>query len=166
MSLLLAAALIQAQASAVPGAIEIRPGLFVVQGEPTAATFAALRTAGVTHVFNLRTDVEGDFTFESEASKAAGATYDHCPVDHAFTPAALDAFRSKLRSLPMGSRALVHCASGNRAAAALMAAWVLDGGMPLPEALNLARKAGLVHPALERAALDYIRAQQAARPVK
>ena len=76
--------------------------------------------------------------------------------------AALDAFRAKLRALPPGARVLVHCATGNRAAAALLAAWVLDGHMPLAEAQDLARKAGLTKAPLEAAVLAYIRERQAA----
>lgn len=159
---LLPPASLQTPAPAIPGTVEIRPGLFVVQGAPTPATFAALKAAGVTQVFNLRTDAEGDFTFEATGSAAAGAAYTRCPVDHAMDAAALDAFRAKWRALPPDSRVLVHCASGNRAAAALLAAWVLDDHMPLAEARSLARKAGLTKAPLEAAVLAYIRGRQTA----
>ncbi|MBS1765963.1 MAG: hypothetical protein JST05_00970 [Acidobacteria bacterium] len=159
-------ALIQAQPS-IPSTVEARPGVFIVQGAPTEATFASLKAAGITAVFNLRTDAEGDFRFEEAGSRAAGAAYDHCPVDHAFSASALDLFRAKLNALPEGARILVHCASGNRAAAALLTAWVLDQHMPEPEAIALARKSGLTNPRLEAEALAYIRqrsAEAAPRP--
>lgn len=161
--LLLTPAFIQVSAPAIPSAVEARPGVFVVQGAPTPATFAALKAAGVTEVFNLRTSAEGDFTFEREGSKAAGAAYRTCPMGHEPSAEALDAFRAKLRALPAGARVLVHCASGNRAAAALMAAWVLDQRMPLPEARDLARKAGMKNPGTEAAVVAYIRARQTAK---
>ena len=163
MLFLLPPALIQAQAPAIPSTVEARPGVYIVQGAPTEATFAALKAAGITRVFNLRTSPEGDFTFEETGSKAAGAAYAHCPVDHAFSDQAIDAFRAELRALPKGSRILVHCASGNRAAAALMTAWVLDQDMPEAEALALAKKSGLTSAGLEAKALAYIQAKQAAK---
>ncbi len=156
-------ALIQAQAPVIPSTVEARPGVFIVQGAPTEATFAALKAAGITRVFNLRTSPEGDFTFEETGAKAAGAAYAHCPVDHTFSDAAIDGFRAQLRALPKGSRILVHCASGNRAAAALMTAWVLDQGMAEADALALAKKSGLTSASLEAKALAYIRGRQATK---
>lgn len=163
MFLIPPSALIQSQAPTIPSAVEARPGVFIVQGAPTEATFAALKAAGITRVFNLRTSPEGDFTFEEVGSKAAGAVYEHCPVDHAFSDTAIDAFRSQLRALPKGSRILVHCASGNRAAAALMTAWVLDQGMPEADAIALAKKSGLTSAGLEAKAIAYIQAHQVAK---
>lgn len=158
--LLFPPAFIQSQAPAIPSTVEARPGVFIVQGAPTEATFTALKAAGVTRVFNLRTDAEGDFRFEEAGALAAGAVYTRCPVDHALSGPALDAFRAQLRALPPGARILVHCATGNRAAAALMAAWVLDQRMPLQAARDLARKAGMKNPAIESAVLAYIQERQ------
>ena len=152
-----------AQAPAIPSALEVRPGVFVLQGGPTPATFAALKAAGVTQVFNLRTDAEGDFTFEAEGSKAAGAAYARCPMGHEPSAESLDGFRAKLRALPIGTRILVHCASGNRASAALMAYWVLDQNMPVLAARDLARKSGMKNAALEASVLAYIRERQGSK---
>lgn len=164
--LLITPAFVQVQTPAIPSTIEARPGVFVVQGAPTPATFAALKAAGVTEVFNLRTRAEGDFTFEREGSKAAGAVYQTCPMGHDPDPEALDAFRARVRALPVGTRILVHCASGNRAAAALMATWVLDQHMPLSEARDLARKVGMKNPGTEAAVLAYIQERQAGNPAR
>lgn len=147
--------LICLQEPTLPGAVEIRPGLFIVKGEPQAETFAALRAAGITHLINLRQDSEGDFTKEAEAAKLAGAEYGRCPVDREPTDAALDAFRAKLRALPKGAKALVHCASGNRAAGALYAFWVIDEGMDEAQALALAHQAGLHAEVTEKAVKAY-----------
>lgn len=153
-------ALVAPQAPALPGAVEARPGLFVVLGTPTAETFAGLKAAGITHVLNLRTDAEGDFTADGTTTRAAGATYDRCPMDREPSAAALDAFRAKLRALPKGARVLIHCASGNRVAGALFTAWVLDEGMPEEAALALAKKAGLKSPVTETAARAYVAAKR------
>lgn len=155
-------ALIQAHASAIPSTVEARPGVYIVQGAPSEATFAALKAAGITQVFNLRTDAEGDFSFEAAGAKAAGAAYTQCPVDHTFSDTALDSFRTKVRALPAGSRILVHCATGNRAAAAMLTVWVLDQGMPEAEAVALARRSGLTKPGLEAKALAYIQGHKTA----
>lgn len=160
MLLLLTAALIQVQAPAAPRLVEARPGVFIVQGAPTPATFAGLKAMGITQVFNLRAPSEGDFTFEMEGAMAAAATYHACPITHPIQAEAVDAFRSGMRALPEGSRVLVHCASGNRAAAALMAYWTLDQGMPLAEAKALAEKSGLTSPSLEASMLAYIESKQ------
>lgn len=153
-------ALVQVQAPTnakpIPSTVEPRPGIFVVQGAPTPGTFAALKDAGITQVLNLRTATEGDFSFEEADAKAAGASYTNLPIGHPPSSAALDAFRAKMRSLPKGTKVLIHCASGNRAAAALLTYWTLDQGMPLPEAQTLAEKSGLTSPGLERAVMAYI----------
>ncbi|HJV89588.1 MAG TPA: sulfur transferase domain-containing protein [Holophagaceae bacterium] len=149
-----------AQAPALAGAVEVRPGLFVVLGTPSDETFAGLKAAGITHVLNLRTDAEGDFSANAAAAQAAGAAYDRCPVDREPSAAALDAFRAKLKALPKGARVLVHCASGNRAAGALFTAWVLDEGLTEEAALALAKQAGLHSPVTEAAAKAYVAARK------
>ncbi len=156
-------ALFALQSPSLPGAVEARPGLFVLLGAPSAATFAELKAAGITHVINLRTDAEGDFTADGATTKAAGASYDRCPMDREPSAAALDAFRAKLRALPKGARVLIHCASGNRVAGALFTAWVLDEGQSEEAALALAKKAGLKSPVTEAAAKAYVAAQRAAK---
>lgn len=161
MLLILPPALIQVQPAALPVEVEAKPGVFIIQGAPTPATFARLKAQGITQVFNLRTPAEGDFTFEVEGAKAAGAAYHACPIAHPIQAEAVDAFRAGMRSLPKGARVLVHCATGNRAAAALMAYWTLDQGMPLPEAKALAEKSGLTNAGLEEAMLAYIQGRQA-----
>ncbi|MBI3130803.1 MAG: hypothetical protein HYZ13_05555 [Acidobacteria bacterium] len=153
----------QAQAPALPGAVEVRPGLFVVLGTPGPATFAGLKASGITHVLNLRHEAEADANADLAATRAAGAAYDRCPMDREPSAAALDAFRAKLRALPKGARALIHCASGNRVAGALFTFWVLDGGMAEEDALSLAKRAGLKSPVTEAAAKAYVAAKRAAK---
>lgn len=149
-------ALLALQPAPLPGALEIRPGLFVVRGTPGPETFAGLKAAGITHVLSLRNAAEGDFTKDAAATAAAGADYGRCPVDREPTDAALDAFRARLKALPKGARALVHCASGNRVGGALFTHWVLDEGMDEAKALELAHAAGLHSPITEAAAKAYV----------
>ena len=156
-------ALVAPQTAPLPGAVEARPGLFIVLGSPTAETFAGLKTAGITHVINLRHEGEADATADIASTKAAGAAYDRCPMDREPSVAALDAFRARVRALPKGARVLIHCASGNRVAGALFTFWVLDEGQPEEAALVLARKAGLKSPVTEAAAKAYIAAKRPAK---
>lgn len=140
----------------LPDAVEVRPGVFVLQTGGNEATFSQLKALGITHVLNLRNDGEGDFTAHAAATRSQGADYGRCPMDREPSDAALDAFRAKLKALPKGARVLLHCASGNRVSGALFTAWVLDQGMPEAEALALAKKAGLKNPATEAAARAYV----------
>lgn len=155
MLLLVAPALVQAPPG-LPNAVEVRPGLFVLQVPASEATYRDLRALGITHVLNLRADAEGDFTAQAAVARAQGADYGRCPMDREPSEAALDAFRARLKALPKEARVLLHCASGNRVAGALYTAWVLDQSMAEGEALALARQAGLKNAATEAAALAYV----------
>ncbi len=159
-------ALVSQQPAPLPGAVEIQPGRFVVLGTPGPETFAGLKAAGITHVLNLRTEGEADVTADTATTKAAGAVYDRCPLDREPSPAALDAFRARVKALPKGARALIHCASGNRVAGALFTFWVLDEGMSEGDALALARKAGLKNPVTEQAAKAYVAGRKRAPAAK
>ena len=55
-----------------------------------------------------------------------------------------------------GAKVLLHCSNGNRAAAAICPWLVLDKGMPVEEALRIAKLAGLQLPETEAAVRGYI----------
>jgi len=152
--------LLMSQTAPSPNPVEIRPGLFVLPGNPDAATLAQLNPLGITHVINLRHPAEGDFSLEVTLVRGSGGAYLSCPMDREPAFKELDAFRAQMSALASTAKVLVHCASGNRAAGALFAYWALDRGMPDGEALTLARKAGLRNPATETAVRAYISARQ------
>jgi uncharacterized protein (TIGR01244 family) len=113
-------------------------------GQPDAATLAALKTAGVQHVLNLR-PAEEDTSFDTAATaRGLGFTYHALPVAG---PAGLtldnvkrfDALLATIGNAPT----LVHCASGNRVGAlfALRAAWLQ--GKSADEAMAEGARAGL-----------------------
>jgi hypothetical protein len=85
-----------------PGFVErsLASGNVLIGAQPTAADFDALRAAGVTRVFNLRTDEEMAAAGFDEAATAAaaGMRYAHSPIGGAagFTPAVLDAFAREM----------------------------------------------------------------------
>jgi protein tyrosine phosphatase (PTP) superfamily phosphohydrolase (DUF442 family) len=144
-----------------PEPFEVRPGIFVLQGVPDAATIGSLKALGITHILNLRKPPEGDSKNEMDAVQAMGAAYLSCPSHREPTDAEINTLRSHLKGLPKGAKAFVHCASGNRAGGMLFAYWVLDCQVPEREAFVLAHKAGLNNPATEAAVMSYLKAHQA-----
>lgn len=114
--------------AAVPGFVErsLARGDVLIGGQPAAADFDALRAAGVTRVFNLRTaeEMAGVGFDEAAVATAAGMSYAQSPVGGAagFTPAVLEAFAREMEAAD--GKLLLHCASGNRAGN-LYAAWLV-----------------------------------------
>ncbi|MDP1832677.1 MAG: hypothetical protein Q8K67_11510 [Geothrix sp.] len=156
--LLLPALVIQAQDSAIPGAVEVRSGVFVLRGTPNEGTCAALKRQRVTHVVDLRRDGEPSLDCESEASRMQDLGIHYLRYAIGKTPPAgdFDFLRTFMKDLPKGSRVLFHCNNGNRAAAAVLPWLVLDRGMPLEEAFRIARISGLQLPETEEAVRRYL----------
>jgi protein tyrosine phosphatase (PTP) superfamily phosphohydrolase (DUF442 family) len=161
MLFLLPALVLQAQESAIPSAVEVRPGVFVLRGIPGEETFAAIKKQRITHVVDLRRDGEPNLTCEAEASRLQdmGVQYLRYAVAKAPPPGDFDFLRGFLSQLPRGSKVLLHCGDGNRAAAVVCPWLVLDKGMPLEEALRIAKGAGLQLPETEAAVRKYIGAK-------
>jgi protein-tyrosine phosphatase len=156
--LLLPALVLQAQDSAIPGAVEVRPGVFVLRSAPNEGTCTAIKKQHITHVLDLRRDGEVNLNCESEASRLQEMEIHY--IRYAITKAPpagdFDFIRSFLNELPRGAKVLVHCDNGNRAAAAVCPWLVLDKGMPVEEALKLAKRAGLQFPETEEAVRKYL----------
>jgi len=138
---------------------EIQAGLFVLNGNFDSASLVSIETMGITHVIDLRKPIETDLTKEPDRMRLLHGAYWNCPTDREPSVLELDAFRSRFKSLPPGAKVLVHCASGNRAAGALLAYWVLDGRRSIEESLALAHRAGLHNPATEAAVLAYVKSR-------
>jgi uncharacterized protein (TIGR01244 family) len=143
-----------------PAAVDSRPfldralrdGDVYVAAQPVAGDFAALQAAGITRVFNLRTDEEmrGAGIDGAALATAHGMRYAQSPVSGAagFTPAVLEAFAREMESGdgPM----LLHCASGGRAGN-LYAAWLVRyRGLTPAEAMARVEPLGLWPLPLER----------------
>jgi protein tyrosine phosphatase (PTP) superfamily phosphohydrolase (DUF442 family) len=158
MFLLLPALVLQAQDSAIPGAREVRPGIFVLRGIPDDGTCAAMKRQHITHVIDLRRDGEANLNCEAEASRMQDMGIQYVRYAVSKTPPAgdFDFLRAFLRDLPKGSKVLVHCGDGNRAAAMVCPWLVLDKGIPVEEALRIAKTAGLQLPETENAVRMYL----------
>ena len=68
----------------------------------------------------------------------------------------LDFVRTLLREMPRGAKVLLHGSNGNRAAAVVIPWLVLDRGMPLEEAMRIAKISGLQLPETEQAVRHYL----------
>lgn len=156
--LLLPALVLQAQDSAIPGAAEVRSGVFVLRGVPDMETCAAIKKQHITHVIDLRRDGEPNLNCESESVRLQelGVHYLRYAIGKTPPGGDFDFLRTFLKELPKGSKVLLHCSNGNRAAAAVCPWLVLDKGMPLEEALRITKAAGLQLPETEEAVRRYI----------
>jgi uncharacterized protein (TIGR01244 family) len=141
------AAVASAAEPPAPAFIErsLRDGRLIVGGQPQAADFDALRAAGVTRVFNLRSDEEMAQVGYDEPAVAAGAGmhYTQSPLAGmaGFTPAVLEAFAAEMEAAD--GNMLLHCASGSRAGN-LYAAWLVRyRGKTPDEAMRAVASLGL-----------------------
>lgn len=155
---LLLPALVIPQDSAIPGAVEVRAGVFVLRGTPDQDTCAAIKKQHITHVIDLRRDGEPNLNCESESVRMQelGVQYLRYAIGKAPPGGDFDFIRTFLKELPKGSKVLLHCNNGNRAAAAVCPWLVLDKGMPVEEALRIAKAAGLQLPETEAAVRRYL----------
>lgn len=119
-------------------------GKILIAGQPDENGLARAKAEGVTRIVNLRTPAEmsaRDAPDEAAASKALGLDYVQIPLggeDAPFTPAAVEQFAEAVESAD--GKVLLHCRSGRRASY-LWAAWLVKyKGVPVHEAVDLARQ--------------------------
>jgi protein tyrosine phosphatase (PTP) superfamily phosphohydrolase (DUF442 family) len=156
--LLLPALVLQAQEAAIPNAVEVRPGVFVLRGLPDDATFAAIKKQHINQVIDLRRDDEPSMGGPSESTRLQelGVQYQRYAVGRIPPAEDMDFIRMILRDMPRGAKILIHCSNGNRAAAIITPWLVLDRGMPIEEALRITKTAGLQVPETEEAVRRYL----------
>lgn len=133
-------------------AVSVSDGcLFGSAPEPHA--LQELANAGLKTVVDFRPASEWSCPDWNQRVQSAGMDYRHFPVSNVaemtpqVTAAVWDLWQNS-KAQPM----LMHCASGNRAAAALALAAVRHGGMDPQQALALGQQAGLTKmlPAVQR----------------
>ena len=152
-----------AQAGAWGSAEGVRAfGRFYLAGQPDAAGLEAGREAGIGVVVNLRQPHEHDWD-EAAAAEALGLRYFEVPIDgrKPLPPEALDRIDAIVAESP-DEPVLVHCASGQRAAAWLAVHLVEERGMDADRALAIGRQAGLSKPALEERVRQHLGASAGA----
>jgi len=145
-----------AASEAAPAMVDLGHGLHVLLGVPTAATFAEIKRLRITQVIDFRGDAELGGTDENAALTAVGASYMRYALSRTPPPGDFAFVRELLGGFPYGARVLLHCANGNRAAAAACAWLVLDKGMHLEDAIKVCRDAGMRNPDTEAALRRYL----------
>jgi len=130
---------------------------WVTGGQPTEKQLAAFKAAGGELVLDNRDTMEPRGFDEPAAARKAGLEYLSLPIVHgAVTVDTMKRMHDMLRKLA-GKRALLHCSSGNRTAAALIPYLIKEEGMEEEEAVDVAMRSGLRSAELMELALEYAR---------
>lgn len=142
--------------SGAPNACQVLPNL-ITAGQPSQQQFTALAATGPAIVVDMREAMEPRPFNEPATVKELGMEYRHLPIGpHTMNDATLDALRSAVAGA--GDRTvLVHCASANRIAGALIPVLMLDQGMEEEDAVDTAMRMGLRSAELMEWGLDYAR---------
>jgi protein tyrosine phosphatase (PTP) superfamily phosphohydrolase (DUF442 family) len=115
-------------------------------GQPTEAQLEALSGAGGAVVIDIRDPMEPRPFDERATVERLGMKYVNVPVSPGNTgDAAMEKILGALRE-SAGSTVLLHCASGNRTGAPLIAHLMLDHGVTEEEAVARAMQGGLRSP--------------------
>jgi uncharacterized protein (TIGR01244 family) len=164
MGFCVAAAQSQVKKSTVPGITNFAQVETTVAcaGAVTPEAVAGIKKMGFAAIINLRlaTEQGADIDAEASAAKAAGINFVHLPLSGtAPDPAVADRFL-KIITEPGNQPALIHCASGNRAAAMWLIKRVLIDKWDNDRALEEAAQLGSISPVMKAFALDYIKAHK------
>lgn len=163
-ALLAAGVLAQVTTDTVPGITNFKQVKSTVAcaGATTPESMRAVKDMGFVSVVNLRQATENGANVEAEAAaaQAAGLKYVHIPITSSAPEAAsFERFVQVARD-PAHAPMFVHCASGNRAAAAWLVKRVLVDGWATERALEEAQALGLTSAPLRQFALDYVKSRQ------
>ena len=161
MLFLLSALVLTAASNPIPEAVEMRPGVFILKGGATPTIYLDLKRQHITHVLDLRKDSEitPESTFGFTVLQEMKVHYMRYATSRVPPAADLDFIRSLLKELPKGSRIVITCSNGNRAAAVVCPWLVLDQGLPIAEVLASSHQAGLTVPETEEAIRGYLQAR-------
>lgn len=126
-------------------------------GAMTPEGVAEVKKLGYASIINLRQPTENgaNVEAEAEAAKNAGLRYVHLPLNGAAPDAAVVDHFLEAIVLPENQPALVHCATGNRAAALWMIKRMVVDGWDADRASEEAAALGLTSASMKAFALDY-----------
>jgi len=131
----------------LPNLAEPVPG-WATGGQPTEQQLKAFKAAGGEVVLDNRD--------EPATARAAGLEYLSLPIVHgAVTTDTMRQMHQVLKRLE-GKKALLHCSSGNRTAAALIPYLMIEKKMEEEGAVEVAMKSGLRSAELMEIALAYV----------
>jgi uncharacterized protein (TIGR01244 family) len=114
----------------------------VVGSQPTRSDLALLKAAGVTAVVDLRSPGETRGFDEAAVAAEIGIHYVNLPIAGADDVTARNAAKLDAVLQEQDGKALVHCASSNRAGA-LIALRAAAAGASVDDALAIGRRAGM-----------------------
>lgn len=116
-------------------------------GQPTLESLDTLKQLGVSKVFNLRNEGEGDFSGIEKRCKELGMEYHQIPI---IIDGMLDKGNcDKLSNLiDESSNNFVHCGTANRVNGWFMTYLTKYKGMDFEDAIDVASASGLSSPAL------------------
>jgi uncharacterized protein (TIGR01244 family) len=119
--------------------------------QPDYQGYAAAAQSGVTAVINVRAADELDWD-AAAAVEQAGMQYFNEPLimsEHSLDAASLQRISKLVKRLQAeGETVMVHCSSGNRVAAWWAVDLAVSQKLDAPQAISVARKAGLTKPEL------------------
>jgi protein tyrosine phosphatase (PTP) superfamily phosphohydrolase (DUF442 family) len=140
----------------LPNAAEPIPG-WVTGGQPTEQHIKAFKAAGGEVVLDNRDPMEPRPFDEPAVVRATGLEYHSLPIVHgAVTLDTMKRMHEMAKRL-QGRKALMHCSSGNRTAAALIPYFIIEKGLDKEEATEQAMQMGLRSAELLELATDYVR---------
>ena len=138
----------------LPNAAEPVSG-WITGGQPTEPHIKAFKAAGGQVVLDNRDPMEPRPFDEPRAVRAAGLEYISVPIVHgAVTSDTMKQIHQTLKQLE-GRKALLHCSSGNRTAAALIPYLMIDKKMEQEDAVDMAMSIGLRSAELMEIAVNY-----------
>jgi len=133
------------------------PGTVAIAGAMAPQAAVDLKSLGFRSIINLRQAAESGANVDAEgtAARAAGLNYLHLPLNgSAPDPVVVDRFLKAITSVD-NQPALVHCASGNRAAAMWMIKRMVIDNWDAARADAEASALGLTSDELREFALQY-----------
>ena len=125
-------------------------------GQPDLEGLEAARDNGVSLVINMREPGELDWD-EAAAVESLGMRYANVPIPRQgpLPASALEEVEQLVKEHP-DEQILIHCASGQRAAGWLATHMTSRHGLETQTALDVARRAGMTKPGVERRVRDYL----------
>ena len=132
---------------------------WVTGGQPTEKQLRDFKAVGGEVVLDNRDPMEPRGFDEPAVVRAAGLEYELLPIVHGAVTLDIMQQMHQMAQQLEGRKALLHCSSGNRTAAALIPYFVLNKGLTQNEAIQKAMGMGLRSAELMELATDYVRKQ-------
>ena len=138
-------------------------GDILLAGQPSREDFELLAEEGTATVITLRTAPEVTDYDEGQLVESLGMRFVSVPfrAPETLTDEVFEAIRTELENAE--GPTVLHCGSANRVGAVWIPWRVLDGGVPLEQAVLEAKEIGLRYEPFELRAIDYVERKLAER---